>query len=82
MRSMIGREPALGFRVVTSTVGVFALQGDVREHLRVLDQLGAPHPRRTPAVRARAVRRARAPGRGVDDDGEAGPDLRALRAAP
>jgi 5'-phosphate synthase pdxT subunit len=26
---------------VSSTVGVFALQGDVREHLRVLDALGA-----------------------------------------
>jgi 5'-phosphate synthase pdxT subunit len=26
---------------VTSTIGVFALQGDVREHLRMLDELGA-----------------------------------------
>ncbi|MEQ6901205.1 pyridoxal 5'-phosphate synthase glutaminase subunit PdxT [Nocardioides sp. YIM 152588] len=34
---------------MTGTVGVFALQGDVREHLRVLEGLG---------VRARGVRRA------------------------
>lgn len=26
---------------MTSTIGVFALQGDVREHLRMLDELGA-----------------------------------------
>jgi len=37
---MIGRDPALGFPVVTSTIGVFALQGDVREHLRMLAGLG------------------------------------------
>ncbi|MGZ5403241.1 MAG: pyridoxal 5'-phosphate synthase glutaminase subunit PdxT [Nocardioides sp.] len=37
---MVGRGSALGCGVVTSTVGVFALQGDVREHLHVLASLG------------------------------------------
>jgi 5'-phosphate synthase pdxT subunit len=61
------------------TIGVFALQGDVREHLTMLEGAGA---------RALAVRRPRElesvdaiviPGGRVDHDVQAGPDVRPLR---
>jgi 5'-phosphate synthase pdxT subunit len=44
----IGADGHLGCDVVTTTIGVLAVQGDVREHLRVLEDLG---------VRATRVRR-------------------------
>ena len=40
MRQRIGRGPALGSADVDHTIGVLALQGDVREHLAVLGRLG------------------------------------------
>ena len=51
------QERCPGSSGVQPPVGVLALQGDVREHLRVLTSLGAPD-RRTAAGRARGVRRA------------------------
>ena len=40
MRSMVGPVLVLGSVTVNATIGVLAVQGDVREHLRVLDALG------------------------------------------
>ena len=77
--------PARRARLVTEpkpTIGVLALQGDVREHLAVLADArrATPVAVRRPAELA-AVRRAGHPGRGVDDDGQARQDLRPARAA-
>ena len=73
--------PALRARLVTQPIGVLALQGDVREHLAVLDRLGEDAIAvRRPAELA-AVRRTDHPRRGVDHDDQAGEDLRAVRAA-
>ena len=75
-----GARPTLARVRAPLTIGVLALQGDVREHLRALDTLGFATLRRTTTGRARRLRRARAPGWRVHHDGQAGPRLRPVRA--
>ena len=69
-------------RLVTApSIGVLALQGDVREHLAALRAQGAERGA-GPAPRGAGRRRRPGPaGRGVDHDGQAAPRLRPARAA-
>ena len=63
-------------------IGVLALQGAFREHARALRALGADVVEVRLPERARRARRARHPGRRVDDDHAARAALRARRGDP